>query len=72
MFRPDAGGEADAGATDAELVALAERLPHLAAMVAAETHDAADPTLGWCDSQTEFEFTLDLPFDGPERHRPRA
>ncbi|MCO1615245.1 TetR/AcrR family transcriptional regulator C-terminal domain-containing protein [Micromonospora sp. CPM1] len=72
VFRPDAGGESDADAAEAEMVALAERLPHLAAMVAAETHDAADPTLGWCDSQTEFEFTLDLLFDGLERHRPRA
>jgi hypothetical protein len=29
----------------------------------------ADPTLGWCDSQTEFEFTLDLLLDGLERER---
>ncbi|KAB1907505.1 TetR family transcriptional regulator [Micromonospora sp. AMSO1212t] len=69
VFRPDAGGEADA---EAAMVALAERLPHLAAMVAAETHDATDPALGWCDSQTEFEFTLDLLFDGLERHRSSA
>ena len=72
VFRPDAGGAAAAAAAAAEMVALGERLPHLAAMVAAETHDAADPTLGWCDSQTEFEFTLDLLFDGLERHLPRA
>ncbi|MEW2442161.1 TetR/AcrR family transcriptional regulator [Micromonospora marina] len=71
VFQPSAGGETDAEAEEAEMVALAERLPHLAAMVAAETHDAADPTLGWCDSQTEFEFTLNLLFDGLERHLPR-
>ncbi|MFC0098681.1 TetR/AcrR family transcriptional regulator [Micromonospora marina] len=71
VFQPSAGEETDAEAEEAEMAALAERLPHLAAMVAAETHDAADPTLGWCDSQTEFEFTLDLLFDGLERHRPR-
>ena len=39
-------------------------------MVAAEMHDAADPTLGWCDGQAEFEFTLDLLLDGLERHLP--
>jgi hypothetical protein len=36
-------------------------------MLAAEVHDAADPTLGWCDSQVEFEFTIDLLLDGIER-----
>lgn len=40
---------------------LAEALPHLAAMVAAELHDHDDDPLGWCDSQAEFEFTLDRP-----------
>ncbi|WBB79754.1 TetR/AcrR family transcriptional regulator C-terminal domain-containing protein [Micromonospora sp. WMMD882] len=69
IFQPAAGDEVDADAAEAQLAALAEQLPHLAAMVAAETHDAADPTLGWCDSQTEFEFTLDLLFDGLERAR---
>jgi hypothetical protein len=36
-------------------------------MMAAEAHDAADPTLGWCDSQVEFEFTIDLLLDGIAR-----
>ena len=48
---------------------MAEALPHLTAMVAAELHDVTDPTLGWCDSQVEFEFTLDLLLDGLERAR---
>jgi len=26
-------------------------------------------TLGWCDSQAEFEFTLDLILDGLARHQ---
>lgn len=70
VFRPaSAGGATDVEAAEAELAAMAERLPHLTAMVAAEVHDAADPTLGWCDSQVEFEFTLDLLFDGLERAR---
>jgi len=49
---------------------MAESLPHLTAMVAAELHAVEDPTLGWCDSQTEFEFTLDLLLDGLDRARP--
>ena len=54
---------------EADLAAIASALPHMAAMVAAEVHDATDPVLGWCDSQTEFEFTLDLLLDGLERLR---
>ncbi|MFI7076530.1 TetR/AcrR family transcriptional regulator C-terminal domain-containing protein [Micromonospora sp. NPDC049903] len=70
VFRPAAaGGATDVEVAEAELAAMAERLPHLTAMVAAEAHDADDPTLGWCDSQIEFEFTLDLLFDGLERAR---
>ncbi|MDG4794946.1 TetR/AcrR family transcriptional regulator C-terminal domain-containing protein [Micromonospora sp. WMMD1082] len=70
VFQPAAaGGETDVDAAEAELAAMAAHLPHLTAMVAAEVHDAADPTLGWCDSQTEFEFTLDLLFDGLDRAR---
>ncbi|WP_341718437.1 TetR/AcrR family transcriptional regulator C-terminal domain-containing protein [Micromonospora sp. FIMYZ51] len=70
VFRPAAaGGATDVAVAEAELAAMAEALPHLTAMVAAEAHDAADPTLGWCDSQVEFEFTLDLLFDGLERAR---
>jgi hypothetical protein len=38
-------------------------------MVAAEMHAAGDPTLGWCDSQVEFKFTLGLLLDGLERAR---
>ncbi len=63
------GGGLDTQATEAEFAALAEALPHLGAMVAAEMHAHDDPMLGWCDSQTEFEFTLDLLLDGLERAR---
>ena len=59
----------DADAEKADLAAMAEALPHLTAMVASEVHDAGDPTLGWCDSQAEFEFTLDLLLDGLSRMR---
>ena len=56
-----------ASAAEADLAAMAAALPHLTAMVTHEIHDAADPTLGWCDSQVEFQFTVDLLLDGLER-----
>ncbi|WP_307815835.1 TetR/AcrR family transcriptional regulator [Myceligenerans indicum] len=78
LFSP-AGGDDGGGPGDAEedLAAMAEALPYTTAMVASEMHDADDPTLGWCDSQSEFEFTLGLLLDGLARadepgglHRP--
>lgn len=50
-----------------QVQAVAQAFPRMAAIVAAELHDAADPLLRWCDSQTEFEFTLDLLLDGLDR-----
>jgi AcrR family transcriptional regulator len=65
LFNPAAaGGDADNEMAEAELAAMAEILPHMTAMVAAELHDNNDDVLGWCDSQSEFEFTLDLILDG--------
>jgi len=70
VFSPaPAGGSLEVDATEAELTAMAEAMPHLTAMMAAEVHNVTDPTLGWCDSQTEFEFTVDLLLDGLERLR---
>jgi AcrR family transcriptional regulator len=70
LFSPDPGSSGSSDqAGEAELAAMAGALPHLAAMVAAELHDATDPVLGWCDSQVEFEFTLDLLLDGLDRFR---
>ncbi|MCU7727076.1 TetR/AcrR family transcriptional regulator C-terminal domain-containing protein [Actinoplanes sp. KI2] len=66
LFTPAA---TDVDAAEDDLAAMAETVPHLTAMVAAEIHAAGDPTLGWCDSQTEFEFTLDLLLDGLDRAR---
>jgi len=70
VFSPAAaGGSMEVDVAEADLAAMAEAMPHLTAMVAAEVHDAADPTLGWCDSQVEFEFTLDLLLNGLDRLR---
>jgi AcrR family transcriptional regulator len=70
IFSPASATEnSEVDAAEADLAAMAEAMPHLTAMVAAEVHDATDPTLGWCDSQVEFEFTLDLLLNGLERFR---
>jgi hypothetical protein len=63
------GGNLDVDTAQADFAAMADALPHLTAMVATEIHEATDPTLGWCDGQVEFEFTLDLLLDGLERLR---
>ncbi|MBL7259306.1 TetR/AcrR family transcriptional regulator C-terminal domain-containing protein [Actinoplanes sp. LDG1-01] len=57
------------GDSEADMAAMAQALPNITAMVASEIHNVTDPTLGWCDTQTEFEFTLDLLLDGLERKR---
>jgi AcrR family transcriptional regulator len=64
---PTSGGNLDVKETQAEFVKMAEALPNIASMIASEVHSATDPTIGWCDSQAEFEFTLDLLLDGLER-----
>ncbi|MFI6303169.1 TetR/AcrR family transcriptional regulator C-terminal domain-containing protein [Amycolatopsis thailandensis] len=70
IFSPEsAGGNMEDDAAETDLAAAAETLPHLTAMVTAEVHDSTDPTLGWCDSQAEFEFTLDLLLNGLEHLR---
>lgn len=51
----------------AMLAAMAEQFPHTSAMVAAELHAEGEVSLGWCDTQTEFEFTLGLLLDGLDR-----
>jgi AcrR family transcriptional regulator len=65
LFSPaGTGGDTDVEQAEAELAAMAEMLPHLTAMVASEVHANDGDMLGWCDSQDEFEFTLDLLLDG--------
>jgi len=73
VFSPNSVGEGlDPAAAEAEFAQLAGGLPHIAAMVDSEVHSHDDPTLGWCDSQTEFEFTLDLLLDAFERRRTQS
>ena len=73
LFAPTtAGGSTDTEVSEEQLAAMADALPHLTAMVQAELHAAGGDSLGWCDSQAEFEFTLDLLLDGLDRARRRA
>ena len=65
MFTPGAtGGSADVELTEDDLSAMAQMLPHVTAMIASEIHENNGDMLGLCDSQEEFEFTLDLILDG--------
>lgn len=65
LFEPASGDDA---APEATVAAMAEQVPHLAAMVAEATH-GSEERLGWCDYQAEFEFGLDLILEGLERLR---
>jgi AcrR family transcriptional regulator len=68
LFSPASdGGTLDEEAAEAQFAAMAGVLPHLTAMAASEVHDNAEDPLGWCDSQREFEFTLDLLLEGLAR-----
>ncbi len=67
LFNPTAGGGTTAELAEAQLAPMAATLPHITTMVASEIHANDGDTLGWCDSQAEFEFTLDLLLDGLDR-----
>ena len=70
LFDPGTG-PGDAQAT-AALARMADQIPYLVGMFTEIAHDDPDSTLGWCDSQLEFEFGLDLILDGLDRMRGRA
>ena len=64
LFDPSAG----AGDQSERMLAdLADQLPNLVGMLSEIAHDDPESTLGWCDDQAEFEFSLDLILDGLDR-----
>jgi AcrR family transcriptional regulator len=67
LFEPDDTNERDEGAA-AMLGEMADQFPYIVAMLGEIAHDDPDSTLGWCDDQVEFEFSLDLILDGLENH----
>ena len=71
LFEPENKDEANAQ-SEAMLMEMADQLPHIVGMMAEIAHtDGPDDTLGWCDDQSEFEFSLDLILDGLESARDR-
>lgn len=65
LFVPDSDSQEEQN--EEMLAQMAEQLPYLMGMMQEIVHDDPDSTLGWCDSQTEFEFGLDLILDGLDR-----
>lgn len=67
MFNPAADSESEQ-ASDELMAAMAAELPYFVEFFEAVVHDdPEDQTLGWCDDQTEFEFSIDVLLDGFER-----
>jgi len=66
LFNP---GNEEADQSDEMLEQFADQLPYLTGMLMEIGHDDPDSTLGWCDDQAEFEFSLDLLLDGLDRLR---
>jgi AcrR family transcriptional regulator len=67
LFEPENAEETNAN-TEAMMMQMAPQIPHLIEMMAEIVHeDGPDDTIGWCDDQTEFIFSVDLILDGRER-----
>jgi AcrR family transcriptional regulator len=65
LFEPEGG---DQNASEEEMEALALAMPHLARIAEVAAHESKG-SLSVCDTQAEFEFTLDLILDGLEARR---
>ena len=72
LFEPENKEESEAQ-TMAMMTQLAPQIPHLIEMMTEIVHDdGPDDTIGWCDDQTEFTFSVDIILDGLERIRSEA
>lgn len=67
LFEPD-GGSATEQPSPEEMMEMAKHMPHLLQIAASVPHDS-EGMLSTCDTQAEFEFTLDLLLDGLEARR---
>lgn len=68
MFNPSP--ESDDEASNSEtLASIAPKIPFLVEMIGEVAHDDPDSTIGWCDDQSEFEFSVDLMLNGLEQLR---
>lgn len=71
MFNPAPGSDHD-GVSDELFAQMSAQLPLFVEFLQAIVHeDPEDQTLGWCDDQTEFEFSIDILLDGLDRLRLR-
>lgn len=68
MFNPSSGSNEEASNSET-LAAFASRIPFLVEMIGEISHEDPDSTIGWCDDQSEFEFSIDLMLGGLERLR---
>lgn len=69
LFDPTPGTD-DEAVSDELFARLAPEIPLFVEFMQEIAHDdPEDVTLGWCDDQSEFEFTLDLMLDGLDRLR---
>lgn len=66
LFDDAADPRPDAAAREAQALAWADTLPHIAELARAADHDGG---LGGCDDDEEFAFALDLIIDGLARRR---
>ncbi len=65
LFEPTAD---DPGTSPEEMLAMAAAMPHLARLAETTVHES-EGSLSECDTQAEFEFTLQLLLDGLDAHR---
>jgi len=63
---PEAAEEAEA-----MFEQIKDQYPNLMQMMAEVSHDDLDSAIGWCDDQTEFEFSIDVLIEGLEQRRLR-
>lgn len=71
LFAP--GNEPQAEENAEEMLELmASQLPYMTEMLKDMRHTDPDSTLGWCDYQAEFEFSLDLTLDRLEQLKDAA
>ena len=68
MFNPSSGSDEEASNSET-LASYSSRIPFLVEMIGEIAHDDPDSTIGWCDDQSEFEFSINLMLSGLERLR---
>lgn len=71
LFEPAEGQPADPEIEQMMMQQMAKQYPNIGELIGLELHQG-DEIIGYCDSQFEFEFSLDLILDGLDRLRSQA